>query len=418
MRNPLATAITRMNAPSGSGGGQLVPSTLNKIAQWSRWGTKRAIDDGFKSSVWVYICIRRLMASAASVPWYAYEGGGDKWEKEENHPLSDLMAQPNPFMSRQQTMEWVIAQLQLAGNSMLKKIVIGGKTRELWPIWELDKIQPVPDRFNFLDRYDFRRDGEAIPILPSEVVHMQLVDPSTPYWGMSPLQAAARVVDTDTEAVQWNKVMLQNRAKPDGVFMIPGQVERDQLDEARMIVREQYGGPDNRGVPFVFGSGMTYTQMSLSPAEMDWLESRKLSREEICAVFGVPLPMVGIYADATLANLETSRSIFWEDTVIPLLDLVQAALNRSITPAFGDPRTLQLRYDTTGVNALREDLSDKIVQFGKLVTSGVPVNVAAQRLQLGIDAIEGGDIGLVPATMIPLTMAGSGEPSTTPPAEL
>jgi HK97 family phage portal protein len=366
----------------------------------------------------VYKCVERLMKASASVPWKAYELQAGEWVEIEGHPLTDLMRRPNPFMGQQKLMEWMTAQLFLAGNSVLSKVVVGGKVRELWPIWELDKIQVVPSRENFISHYDFRRDGNAIRLDPSEVVHLMFPDPSTPFWGTSPLQAIGRVVDSDTEAVRWNKVMLQNRGRPDGVFVIPGQVGRTQLDEARAIVTEQYGGSENRGVPFVFGSGMNYTPMSMTPAEMDWLESRKLTRQEICAVFGVPLPMVGIYDDATLANIDTARRIFWADTIIPFLDDVKESLNMSITPHFGDPAKLQLRYDTSNVEALREDLTAKIDQLKTLTSVGVPLNVAIQRLDLGIDPVEGGDVSLVPATMIPMADAGQSDPKAPPPSDM
>lgn len=428
MANPFALARARANAPatitrsSGAGGGTLVPNYLSKIPQWNTWSTRKAVEDGFKSSVWVYIAVQRLMKAAASVPWYAYEGSGDSWEKEPKHPLSQLIARPNPFMSRQRIIESEVAQLSLAGNGMLKKIKLRNQTRELWPIWELDKIQPVPSAEEWLARYDFRRDGAAIPLFPEDVVHAQYVDPYNPFWGMSPLQAAARVVDTDIEAVRWNKIMLQNRAVPDGVFTIPGQQTPDQITEARMIVAEQYGGANNARTPWVVGSGATYAQLALSPVEMDWLESRKMTREEILAVFGVPPVMAGLMEGSALGAdyLDSMRRVFWADTVIPILDLIKDEFNRSITPEFGDVSSLELRYDTSGVEALREDLDDKVTQFGKLVISGVPINKAAQRLSLNIDHIDGGDVALVPATMMLLTDAGagSGEPGTPPPEDL
>ena len=418
MRNPLAVAVSRMRAPSRSGGGALVPSYQDNIPQWSTWNTKKAIEEGYKSSAWVYKCIERLMKAAASVPWKAHVLKGDEWVVVDRHPLNDLMQRPNPFMGSQKLMEWVTAHLYLSGNSMLSKVVVGGTVRELWPIWELDKIQVVPSQLDFIDHYDFRRDGGAIRLEPADVVHLMFPDPGNPFWGMGPLQAIGRVVDSDTEAVRWNKVMLQSRGRPDGVFTIPAQQTRVQLDEARAIIREQYTGPENRGVPFVFGTGMTYHQLSLTPAEMDWIESRKLTREEICAVFGVPLPMVGVYADATLANIDTARRIFWADTVIPFLDDVKESLNMALTPHFGDPREIQLRYDTSNIEAMREDLTDKINQLKTLTSIGVPLNAALQRLQLGIDPVDGGDVSLVSSLMVPMADAGASDPQAPPPTDM
>ena len=419
MANPFAVAATRLRAPApssvgGRGGGWLVPSYIDKIPQWSKWDARRAVEEGFKSSVWVYKCVERLMKAAASVPWCAHvrQGSqGDEWQPEPDHPLTTLIEHPNPFMGRQKLMEWVTAHLYLTGNSLLHEIKVRGAPVELWPIFELQKITVVPSRTDFIDRYEFRREGEPIPIDPMDVVHTMFPDPAWPYWGMGPLQAAARTVDTDVEAVRWNKLVLQNRAVTDGVFAFEQLMTQDQFDEARQQVREQYSGADNARTPWVLGGGAEYHQMAMTPAEMDYLESRKFTVEEICAAFGVPLPMVGVYRDATLANIETARRIFWEDTVIPFLDDVKDALNRSLVRYFGTTGELELRYDTSNVPALREDLSEKITQLKNLTSTGVPLNAAIQRLALSIEHVDGGDVGMIPVTMQPITDAGEGEPN-------
>jgi HK97 family phage portal protein len=418
-RNPFAAnAAAARSTPAQSGGGQLIPSYQNKIPQWSKWSTRKAISDGFKSSVWVYICVQRLMKAAASVPWVAYERNGKKWEANEDHALTELFERPNPFMSRQRLMEYITSHLFLGGNSVIHQIKLRGAPVELWPIWELDKIQVVPSRTEYIERYDYRRDGEPIPLAPDEVVHLMFADPGNPFWGISPLQAAARVVDTDIEAVRWNKVALQNRAVPDGVFTTTSPMTRDQLDEARYQVREQYSGADNARIPWVVGGGAQYTPMSRTPVEMDWLGGRHMNREEIAATFGVPLPMVGVYDDATLANIETARRIFWADTIVPFLDDIKAAFNHALVPSFGIPGQLELRYDTSNVEALREDLGDKIKDLVAMVSTGIPLNVALRRLKMDIDDVEGGDVPMVLANMIPMAMAGEGAPGGQPPEDL
>ena len=419
MANPFAVALRRNATPArptldgavGSGGGVLVPVYQDKIPQWSDWSAHRAIQEGMKASVWVYICVERLMKAAASVPWRAEVKEGDEWVPAEDHPLTDLLEHPNPFMGRQDWIERSVANLYLVGNALTAKLMVRGVVAELWPMWELDKIQPVPSRTNFIVRYDYRRDGEPIPIDPQEVMHLMFQDPGNPFWGLAPLKAAAQVVDTDVEAVRWNKVLLQNRAVGDGVFVSDGPLTQTQWEEARLRVREQYSGADNARAPWVLGNGTKYQPMSINPVEMDWIESRRATRTEIAAVFGVPLPMVGVYDDATLANIETARRIFWEDTVIPLLDDIADGINASITPHFGKRGQLRAKYDTSQVPALRENLEAKVAQYVKLVGAGVPPNMAAQRVGLGIDHIEGGDVALIPATWVPLSMAGEGEPA-------
>jgi HK97 family phage portal protein len=300
-------------------------------------------------------------------------------------------------------------QLFLAGNAILKHITLsrtGLAPIELWPIWELDKIQVVPSQDNFIDHYDFRRDGAPYTLYPDEITHLLFEDPGNPFWGLSPLQAGARTVDTDVEATRWNKLLLQNRAMADFVFVMPSVNNQEDFELARQQVREQYSGADNARLPWVLGGSGTVEKLSMTPAELDYLESRKFTVEEIGALFGVPVPLI-MAKDVTFANMDTARKLFWEDTVIPFLDGVKDTLNHALTPHFGATDEIELRYDTANVPAMRENLTDKVNQFKGLTSAGVPVNVAAQRLELGIDEIEGGDVGLVPATMVPLTEAGS-----------
>ena len=91
---------------------------------------------------------------------------------------------------------------------------------------------------------------------------------------------------------------------------------------------------DNAHTPWVLGAGANWQQMSLSPAEMDFINSRKFTREEICTIFQVPPPMIGIQDRMTYNNIETARKIFWMDTVTPLLEDIKDCFNLSLTPEF------------------------------------------------------------------------------------
>jgi len=420
MRNPFATAVVRMRASERKSvtTAQLLPAHMNHQPQWSEWDTARAIREGFKASAIVYMCVDKLMKAIASLPWSAFTKQGKEWEPDEESPITQLLEHPNPFMGRQQVMERLTSHLYLGGNAMLSHIIVRGVPVELWPV-DVAKVRYVPSRTEFIERYDYDRDGEPVPIKPEEVTHVMFTDPANPYWGMSPLQAAARVVDTDNEAVRWNKVAMQNRAVPDGVFAFKQMVTRDQWEEARILVKEQY--EEKARAPWVMGGGAEFHQMGLTPVEMDFIESRKLSREEIAAVYGVPLPLLGFYENATLANIETARKIFWGDTVKPVVEGIANALTRSIVPRFGaDLSTTMIAADFSEVEALREDFAAKIATAVQMRNMGIPLNTIIQRLELDIDPVPGGDVPLVPATMIPMDMAGqpSGDPQQTPKGEM
>ena len=338
--------------------GQTIPTWLDKKARWNNWNTERAIQYGYKSSAAVYSCVNLLSKSASSVPWHVYKKNSQgSWEIIPNHPLELLISKPNPFMSRKDLIERITLHLYLGGNSILSKVRANNIVAELWPL-PPDAMKVVPSQKDFISHYEYRANGIVHRIETRDIIHNKFIDPSNMFWGMAPLEAGAKQIDTDTSALEWNKVSLQNRAITDGVFSFDNPLTKEQWEEARRMVREQYSGPENARTPWVLGANAKWQPLSLSPQEMDFIESRKFTREEICSIFGVPPVMIGYYENATLANIETGRKIFWQDTLIPYLEDLKNCFNLALTSEFGGE--IEISYDVSMVDALQENLTDKI----------------------------------------------------------
>jgi HK97 family phage portal protein len=382
--------------------GGMLPVTQSGKPIYTDWSGDKAIKEGYKASTYVYKSIERKAAAAASVPWKVYKLKNNKWELQEGHPIEALIEQPNPFMDRAVMIERLTAHLDLVGNGLLSKVRgVGGIVAELWPI-EPQYIKPIPNKQDFISGYEFKK-GQIKEILkPQDVLHAMYVDPGNIYWGMAPLQVAAKTVDTDTEAVNWNKIALQNRAVTDGVLSYEAPLSRPQWEEARAQVREQKQGAANARDLWILGGGAKWQQMSLSPAEMDFINSRKMTREEITAIFGVPLILMGILEGSTYANYQEARKAFWEDTVIPYLNRIRAIFNQSLLPDFQSKgEVLYIDYDLSNVPALQENFKEKVESAKGLWSMGVPFNMINQRLELGFDEVEGGETGFIGSGLIP-----------------
>lgn len=379
---------------------ELLPTwKTNQDAKFNDWTTENAIKYGLKSSTYVYACIQLISRCVASVPWHVYkqDKAGDYTEIK-NHPLELLLEKPTPFHNRKDFMEGMVQHLYLGGNAIFTKVRAGAIVAELWQL-PPDVIKVIPSQSEFIDRYEYRKDGIFQSFDPKDILHNKFNDPSNPYWGLAPLQAGARTVDTDVESVKFQKVSLQNRAISDGIFTFDHPLTREQWEEARVMVREQHQGIQNAHTPWVLGAGAKFQPMSLSPAEMDFLNSRKFSREEICSIFNVPPPMIGILENSTYNNIETARKIFWQDCIVPLLQDIKASLNLSLTPEFGTG--IILDFDLSNVDALQTSSKEKMETAKSLFSMGVPFNLINQRLELGFDEIEGGDIGYLPSGLMP-----------------
>jgi len=378
---------------------QLIPSYQSGRPIYSDWTTENAILSGLKSSNWVYACISKKADAVASVSWLVERRVGNEWKRDADHPLEILLQKANPFMSGQNLFERLVYHLDLGGNGLWYVILADGKPYELYPLHP-DRIKPVPNKDGWIEYYEYKIDaGDPKKLDPRLVVHFMYPDPASVFWGMAPLQTVARAVDTDNEAVDWNKASLQNRAVTSGVFTTPPEaiVTQDQYDTLKAQIWDQHVGSANTGAPWIVTGGATWTPMGMTPQEMDFLESRKFHVSEIAAVFGVPVVLLSAER-TTYNNMTVARRIFWEDTIVPLLSSVQEVLNLSLTrwwdPNISDmtkPPQLRVRYDLSNVPAMREGLNEKVAAATALYNMGVPFNSINQRLNLGFDPIPGGD---------------------------
>jgi HK97 family phage portal protein len=233
------------------------------------------------------------------------------------------------------------------------------------------------------------------------VIHFQHVDPSTPYWGLSPLKAAARSVDTSTEAIRWNMNSLANRAMPELMFTTEEQLDQESWETLRKRIADAYSGADNGRSIVVTGSGLTAEVINWKPIEMDFVNSMAMYRENICMVYKVPPTMAGLMEKATDSNVENYEASFWRNGMLPFADLVKATLNRGLIPR-EQRGQLRICYDTSGVKVLQDDRTALVDNYAKLVGNGQPVNAAVKYLGMDLEDVEGGDEAYIPGTLVPL----------------
>lgn len=383
----------------------LIPPGSRQV-QFQDWDAEKAITEGYKSSTWVYVCINLRMKSVASVPWRVEQRMNGEWVDSPNHPLQAILTQPNPEMDFNELMRLSMSQLDLAGNTYWIKARAGddntGKLVFLYPVPKPYRMQVKSgDAFTkALYRYD--DGGKRVDFQPENIVHFAYTNPDNMLFGMSPLQAGSRCVDIDVQAARFQHISMGNRGVPDGIISMKDDAPTmDKFEQMREIVKKQYTGASNARVPWIMFNGQ-WQQMSLSAAELDFINSRKFTREEICALYSVPPPMVGIYDNATLANIQTARQIFWHDTIIPLLDELSSHLNHALVPEFGRQSDLRIVYDTTNVQVLQENYSAKVDNAVKLFGIGVPLNEINRVLELNLPDIEGGETGYLGAGLIPM----------------
>ena len=370
----------------------------SSIANWSDWDAQKAVEEGFKSSVPVFACIKKRYDAVSSIPWCVETLRGDEWEKTPSHPLQRLIDNPNPEMSTGELMRLLICHLDLAGNGFWRKVRggMGDTPQELWPVMPYISITTNLD--GTINYYKQIHSNKQIPA--DDMCQFKYTNPDNYYFGQSPLQAAGKAVDVDNAGQEWQKVSMQNRGVPDYAISFDSDLTPEQYNQANEVIKSKTGTGSARE-PLVLSKAKVQ-QLSLSPVEMDFMDTRRFSREEVSSVYGVPSALYAEMNEANLSNAETARKVFWLDTILPLMDELKDTFNSQLVPDYAqNGEIIRVVYDVTNVAALQVNLTEKITNANKLWAMGVPFNTLNDRMELGFDAIDGGDVGYIASSAIP-----------------
>jgi len=99
----------------------------------ANWSTSQYVST-YGSVGWVYACVSRIAQSIGEAEFHLYSGKKENATEVEEHPLLDLLKNPNPFMTGQECAETCQTFLELTGEWVWLIFRDGLTIRELWPV--------------------------------------------------------------------------------------------------------------------------------------------------------------------------------------------------------------------------------------------------------------------------------------------
>ncbi|MBB5518083.1 phage portal protein [Amphiplicatus metriothermophilus] len=345
---------------------------------------------GFERNVVAYRCVRLVAEAAASAPLKIVEDGAVACD----HPLKALLERPNPDQSGAELFEALYGFLQTAGNAYLEAAFLDGAARELYAL-RPDRMKARLGPRGWPDAYEYSVGGRKVLFRMDEgaiapILHLKLFHPTNDHYGLSPLEAAAAPVDLHNAATAWNKALLDNAARPSGALVYKGpegaeSLAPEQFERLKAELAETYAGPAGAGRPIVLDGGLDWRQMSLSPADMDFMEAKNAAAREIALAFGVPPMLLGIPGDNTYSNYREANLAFWKQTVLPLVKKTAAALTGWLGRAFG----ARVECDLAGIEALAAERD----ALWARVSAADFLDEDEKRAMLGLAPRAGGEAG-------------------------
>jgi len=381
-------------------------------ARWTNRDYKNFATEAYIQNFVGYRCIDLIAQSVASVPWNVFSKDGESRVELPNHPLMRILHRANPQEGFSAFQLGVVSFLGIAGNSYIEKLAPETGPNKGLP-FELhkhrpDQIKPVlDDNTKELVGYVLEINGKAIkqweidPLTgQSNLLHIKKFHPTNDIEGLSTVEPASKSIDTSNEAMTWNKKLLENEARPGTMFIFDGALGDKQFDRLKKQLAREHSGAQNAGNNLIVEGAMKDARpFGFSPKDMDFLQGNWDLVRQICLTFGVPPQLLGVPGDSTFANFEQARQYFWESTIFFYLQLLKDEYNNWFFP---EDDKVFIDYILDEVPALAPRRKEK----WEMIEKSTFLTVDEKREAMGLGTAPGGNVILVPASMIPLEMAG------------
>ena len=367
-----------------------------------------SIDYGDYSLIsWIYACVNRVATSAAGAPLIFYEGDTTNEHKRIIDPESDVMrlfSPPNPpqIASLRDLINRTFIHLGIRGQifwifsnesggaafdtistrSALKPILRDPATNKTY-YSEGNTGYGVGNNetLELVGWYNRLGAKDNIEIFDPEVVLPILYyNPYNVYTGLSPLHAANISINAEKKISSWNSAFFKIGMKNPIIIKSKGTLTSEQKAELRKEIVNYYSGIEGGQGALLLGGNVDFEEVKISSKDVDFIKGKELNREEIAAIYGVPPALLGIFNYSNYSNTREQRQLFWENTLLPQLnlikDLIQVNILNNVFPG------VICKWDIDAIPGIAADpvLSSKsAVEYFSM---GVPIEVIGAMLKI------------------------------------
>lgn len=358
---------------------------------WIGWGTSsgQTVNVHTALDTTAVFCAARVIAEGlAQMPQRVVRvtdagNGLTRFDPQPDHWAHQLLAvKPNDWQTPFEFVEGMVFGACLAGGSIAIKNVVGGEIRELLPVpvgaWTVEQLSDysLRVRIDFADKtHGFFALGQV----------MYLRGPSIDgFRGIPAIRAAREAIGLSRSLEKQQARLSGNGGKPSGVLSFGEKLDSEVVAKLRETWQEKFG-PDGEGGIAVLDNNASFSTMTMTNVDSQYIETRKMQIEEIARAFRVQ-PIMLMQADkaATFASAEQMFRTHVIHTLGPWVARWESVCHRDVMSHDAD-----LRVDMDERNLLRGDFKDQAEYFAKaLGAGGTPAWMTQDEVR--------GDVGLPP----------------------
>lgn len=201
---------------------------------------------------------------------------------------------PNREMHAGDFWEVVTAHIAIAGNAYLwRERDDFGRVIGLWPLLPgLVDVQrdPRTRRKVFLVSED--PDSAVVaPMWTEDILHLRGFGPHA-LKGLSPIGAMRELLGRGIAEQEYQSSTLRNGARPSGVLQTDGKIDPVKGRRLARRFKRAVSGTRRAGETIILEHGLKWQQVSLSAADLQFIEQREFTVKDIARILRIPADML------------------------------------------------------------------------------------------------------------------------------
>lgn len=340
-------------------------SYFYKLGQpiWTERKYSNFANEAYIKNVIAHRAISLIAKCASNVEFKLYKKINNENTLIEDHEIISLLKKPNSIQSTKEFLESLYMYYQISGNVFL--LLEDNIDKREMILLRPDRVQILSNnQFSIKPtgyRYTYKSNHIDYPINrkndSSKILHIKSFHPLSDWYGLSSVEPASFSIDLHNQANFWNQSLLQNGAKPSGIITVKDpnhQINSGEFQRLKDVIYETFSNPNNAGRPMLLDGGLEWKELGFSPKDMDYQSMKEMAAREIATAFGVPSQLLGIPGDNKYNNFSEARITFWEQTILPLVDLVYNSIGKWLSENLEEE--IEIKYDITSISALSEKI--------------------------------------------------------------
>ena len=363
----------------------------------------------------VWRCVDIVSGTVASLGIDIERRIGKYWQVDEQHPLElVLRLKPNERVNSFDFWKAAVVEMLLHGNAYIYPYFNADS--------EITRLYLIP---NGACTYDKETDTYTISDDVNNlfttcngwrIVHLKNLSLDGGFTGVSTLTYAQKVlgVGGNLDSLQLDSFASGSTLRgfisgDSNLVQGFGAPQDDQLNAVKDNITTQL---TSGAKIFTLPGTMKFNQLSLSPSDLQLVESKNLNVLDICRFFGVHPDRVFQSSSTNYKGSESAQTAFMTDTLFPLINKIETELTVKLIPngMIGNYR-VKFNLDDYYIS----DMGAKADYYTKMISAGV-LTPNEVRMREGHAPVEGGDSAFITCNVAPIDSAKiKGEPTT--PAE-